>query len=425
MKELSLHYIWQYQLFYSTNLKTTTGEKISIKDKGEYNQNSGPDYFNGKIYIEGILFVGNVEIHLLASDWNKHNHNNDPSYDNVILHVVFENDKEIKNSKGIIIPTLELKFILFPDLTVLKKPVNISVLKQPICKNNSVIIDGSIQKEWLNKLYQKRVSDKVKEVENIYENSNQILEETIYLVAAKSFGFNINSVAFELLVKNLPLNFIKEFRNDDIILEAAFFGVAGFLNQNDLDDYHCLLKQEYNKLKDLYQLNTLNNSVWKFSRMHPQNFPTIRIAQFVQFIKIIHLVSEALNDENSYSFWKEMLQLKLTAYWESHYYFSRKTKSGKNLFGNNSINLIIINCIVPLILFNSKLKSSKNLYSNAFEIMKWTMPEKNTITKKFIDIICKPQNGIDSQALNYLYKDLCLKSACSNCLIGKKILNLS
>jgi hypothetical protein len=425
VKELSLHYIWQHQLFFSTNLKTTSGEKISIKDKGEFNQNSGPDYFNGKIYIEGILFAGNIEIHLLTSDWNKHRHDSDPSYDNVILHVVFEHDKEIKNSKGIIIPTLELKFILFSDLSVLKKPINISVLKQPICKNNSVIIDGSIQKEWLNKLYQKRVSDKVKEVENIYENSNQILEETIYQIGAKSFGFNTNSVPFEILVKNLPINLIKKFLNDDIKLEAVLFGVAGFLNQDDLDDYHCLLKREFNKLKDLYQLNTLNNSVWKFSRMHPQNFPTIRIAQFVQFIKIIHLVSEALNDENSYSFWKEMLQLKLTAYWESHYYFSRKTKSGKNLFGNNSINLIIINSIVPLILFNSKLKSSKNLYSNALEIMKLTMPEKNTITKKFIDIICKPQNGIDSQALNYLYKDLCLKSACNNCLIGKKILNLS
>jgi len=199
VKELSLHYIWQHQLFFSTNLKTTSGEKISIKDKGEYNQNSGPDYFNGKIYIEGILFAGNIEIHLLTSDWNKHRHDSDPSYDNVILHVVFEHDKEIKNSKGIIIPTLELKFILFPDLSVLKKPINISVLKQPICKNNSVIIDGSIQKEWLNKLYQKRVSDKVKEVENIYENSNQILEETIYQVSAKSFGFNINSVAFLMM----------------------------------------------------------------------------------------------------------------------------------------------------------------------------------------------------------------------------------
>jgi hypothetical protein len=425
VKELSLHFIWHHQLFYSSTLKTTSGEKISIKDKGEYNQNSGPDYFNGKVYIEGILFAGNIEIHLLTSDWNKHHHDTDPSYDNVILHVVFQHDKEIKNSKGRVIPTLELKFILFPDLSVLKKPIYTTILKQPICKNNSTIIKESIQKDWFYELFQKRASNKVNEVQSIYDSSNQILEDTIYLVAAKSFGFNTNSAPFEFLVKNLPYKLIKEFLYDDIKLEALFFGVAGFLSLDDLDDYHSLLKQEYNKLNDLYNLNSLNNSIWKFSRMHPQNFPTIRIAQFTQFIKKIQLVLNALENEKSYFFWRELLFLKLTPYWESHYYFSKKTKAGKNYFGNTSIDLLIINCIVPLILFKSKLKSSKNLYSNAIQIMTSTMPEKNTITKKFSDIISKPKNGIDSQALNYLYKDLCLKSACNKCLIGKTLLNLS
>ncbi len=425
MKEISLHYIWQHQLFYSFNLSTVYGEKISILSKGEYNKNSGPDFLNAKIFIDGILFVGNIEIHILSSDWNKHLHDKDSSYDNVILHVVLNHDKDIKNSKGISIPTLELKFLMFPDLTVIGNKNKNPSINMPICKQNNFEIDEISQSEWLKELYLKRVTNKINEIRKIYQKTNERLDDTIYFLGAKTFGCNINSTPFELIADNLPLSFIKQFINDDITVESLFFGAAGFLNYDSIDDYHDELKLKFIYSREKYNLKSLNSSIWKFSRMHPQNFPTIRITEFIQFIKKIDLIVSGLKNENPYLFWRELLQLNLSAYWQQHYYFGKKISGGKISFGKTSIDLIIINCIVPMIFFIADLKSSEKLYENAIEIMNEIIPEKNSITKNFTGIISKPKNAIETQGLNFLYKELCLQTACKNCLIGNKILNLN
>ena len=109
MKEDLLHFIWKYKKLSLKDLVTSKNEAVIITDVGIHNHLSGPDFFNAKINIGGQLWAGNVEIHLKSSDWYAHGHEKDTNYNNVVLHVVWEDDAEIFRSDNSEIPTLELK----------------------------------------------------------------------------------------------------------------------------------------------------------------------------------------------------------------------------------------------------------------------------------------------------------------------------
>src|SRR6187549_1976515 len=92
MTERLLQYIWQFQYFNKNDLVTTAGEELMIIHPGIYNTHQGPDFNEGRIRIGENIWVGNIELHVDASDWHRHQHSNDRNYNNVILHVVWKND---------------------------------------------------------------------------------------------------------------------------------------------------------------------------------------------------------------------------------------------------------------------------------------------------------------------------------------------
>lgn len=108
MREELLHFIWKTKKLQQNGLETVNNEPIHIQHPGTHNHGSGPDFFNAKIEIGGQLWAGNVEIHLKSSDWYAHNHESDVKYNNVILHVVWEDDIVVFRKDRTQIPTLEL-----------------------------------------------------------------------------------------------------------------------------------------------------------------------------------------------------------------------------------------------------------------------------------------------------------------------------
>jgi hypothetical protein len=113
MKEEFLHYLWKYNLYDQDSLTDNENNKIVVINPGEYNRDSGPDFFNARILIAGTEWAGNVEIHTRSSHFNNHGHNSDHAFDNVILHVVSENDKKVCNSRGEELLTVEIRTIRF------------------------------------------------------------------------------------------------------------------------------------------------------------------------------------------------------------------------------------------------------------------------------------------------------------------------
>ena len=109
MSESFIHYLWQFQYFSKSSLQTTQGEEIVIFHPGFKNSHAGPDFYQSRIKIGELEWVGSVEIHIHSSSWQAHNHNVDEAYENVVLHVVWKDDKPVKRIDGSLIPTIELK----------------------------------------------------------------------------------------------------------------------------------------------------------------------------------------------------------------------------------------------------------------------------------------------------------------------------
>ena len=107
-----LQFIWRHKLLKPLPLITRSGNEVTVLRSGDLNVDSGPDFFNAQIKINDLILAGNIEIHLKTSDWLRHNHQRDKSYDNIILHVVYEHDVELEQNKDNNVEVLELKNLI-------------------------------------------------------------------------------------------------------------------------------------------------------------------------------------------------------------------------------------------------------------------------------------------------------------------------
>ncbi|MCB0408707.1 MAG: DUF2851 family protein [Flavobacteriales bacterium] len=421
MKEEFLHYVWQYKLFETGNLKTTDNQEIKIIKSGQLNSNAGPDFFNAQIKIGETIWAGNIEIHLKSSDWNHHQHQNDAAYDNVILHVVYEHDLEINNTKNQIIPTLELKKRIIPSLinnyqSLLKSKSWIA------CQSQLNLVDSFTINSWMERLVYERLERKVGEIEQILNQNKNDWESTYYQLLLKYIGLKVNALPFEMLAKNTPLIMLEKHRSL-LSIEALLFGQAGFLAQNITDEYFQKLQKEYQFLKAKFNLIPINIELWKFLRLRPNNFPTVRIAELASLLSQHPRMFSQIISFNEIKEVKKLFNVQANEYWNNHYLFGKPThQTIKKQFGDLIINNIIINVIVPLVFVYGKIKNDENIVEQSRNWLEQVKPEQNSIIKNWKSLQLKIENAMHSQALIELKNNYCSEKKCLNCSIGNKIL---
>lgn len=423
MQEDFIYYLWKYRLFKTESLYTTCDEEVSIIHPGFLNSDSGADFKNAKIKIGGTFWVGNVEIHNKASDWYKHQHQKNKAYDNVILHVVWENDADIYRTDNSLLPAITLKDRV--KLEIIHNYEYLKLNKHWIpCEKQINDVDYFYKKQWLNRVLIERLESKSKEITEIFEHSGRNWEETCYILLAKSFGFKVNSQPFQILAQSLPQIILAKHKNNALQIEALIFGQAGFLNSDFQDDYPNSLKNEYMFLKQKYGLNTMDYEAWKFSRMRPSNFPSIRLAQFASLVSISNHLFSKFTEEKSY---KEIYDLFnncfINSYWESHYLFDIPAIKFNKKLGKSAINSLIINGICNLLFTYGKYIGDEKFVQMAFTLLDELPYEDNKIVENFKRLGFEINSAFDSQAvlqLKYFYCDL---KKCLNCEIGNKILN--
>ncbi|TAL62508.1 MAG: DUF2851 family protein [Bacteroidetes bacterium] len=441
MQEEFLHYLWKFRLFDGKYLLTQSGDPIEILKVGESNSDSGPDFFNAKIKIGKTLWAGNVEIHVHASDWEAHKHQNDKAYDNVILHVVHEADKELKRKNGEILPTLELKGKIPEGLY--KKYLSFKESKDWIpCGKQVQIVSSFTLTHWFDRLLIERLERKTLPIiDSLSENQNN-WEETFYRHLAYGFGLKVNAQPFELLAKSLPLNILAKHKDSFLQIEALLFGQAGMLDpspsrlhshpspaarlskgQRVPDDYFLQLQKEYEFLKKKFKLKPIDSHLWKFMRLHPPNFPTIRIAQFANLIyKSLHLFSKMIESTNIYTI-RSLLHAESSEYWITHYRFGKSSPSRKKILGEDTKNLLLINTIVPFLFVYAKQKGEPQLMERALDFLDKTEAERNSIIAKWNSLGIKSENAYQTQALLQLKNEYCSKKRCLECEVGAKLLH--
>jgi len=426
MNESFLHYIWQFQYFNKADLKTSGGEEIIVFNPGFKNTDAGPDFFNAKLKIGPIEWAGSVEIHINSSGWREHRHQEDPSYENVVLHVVWEENEPILRRDGTLLPTLELKARVASSFILQYKRIVHSRSKIP-CSNAIAGVPEIIRISMLDKALMARLETKAKTVTLTLQKNGGDWEETCYQIIARNFGFKVNTDPFLQLAQSLPYKILMKHGDRLEQMEALVFGQAGFLKETINDEYYLLLKREYMLLRRKYDLGPrqMNKAQWRFLRLRPANFPSIRLAQLAS---VLYHQKNLFSKIISATSWKELVpvfSVKPSPYWLHHYQFFKKQKTEIPSLGRMSIENIVINSIVPILVAYGKSRDDQRFIDKAVRLLQETASEDNNILRSWSELGLTSKSAFDSQALIELHNNFCIRRRCLDCNIGFTLLQPS
>jgi len=420
-----LHYVWKFRLFERTDLKTNDGEELEVFSAGLHNSDSGPDFQNARIRIGDTVWAGNVEVHLSSSDWKKHGHATDDAYNNVILHVVFRDDVPLKLPDGRKVPTLELQNRIPDDLYSRYHQLVFGNQAIIPCEANIGSVDSLTMHTWLTRVLVERLEKKSAAVINALSLNRGDWEETFYQFLAANFGFKTNALPFELLAKSLPQNILAKHKNSSMQIEALIFGQAGFLVGEPKDEYPLKLKKEYEFLSKKYGLKAIENHLWKFMRLRPQNFPTIRLAQFAALIvHANHLFSKVLDNKDVKGLRNLFTDIHVNPYWETHYRFDVESKSSAKNLGSSSIDILLLNTLALFLFSYGKHNQLQHYINRSLQLLEHLPNENNNIVADFVNLGVKINTAFESQALLELKNNYCNNKKCLQCSVGNKILKL-
>lgn len=427
---MMLHYVWQHKTFPLKALKTTDGREVEVISVGMHNTDAGPDFLNAKVKIDGVLWVGSVEIHTKSSDWYRHRHDSDAAYDSVILHVTGDADMEVTCSNGVVPPQL-----------VLPVPESVRANYEALCHSDctprcrEVIADipRLMQHNWLTSLFVERLELRTRQIMERRELCDKNWEDTMFVTIARNFGFGINGEAFERWAHSIPMGAVAKHRNDLFQVEAIFFGQAGlledsaipseYLAQSAADGYLLRLRSEYEYMRKKFGFSPMDSSIWRFLRLRPQNFPHIRIAQLAMMYYEGKVGISALMNAETLEGVYDLFDTHVSQYWRTHYTFASTTSPeiDKKL-SNSSKELLVINSVAPMLFAYGRYKSDEALEQRAMNYFEQLRPENNRIIRDWQSAGIRCESAADSQALIQLTKQYCMTHDCLRCRFGNEFI---
>ena len=424
MREDLLHFIWKYKKLQLGDLAGTSNESVKIVDVGSHNHLAGPDFFNAKIEIQGQLWAGNVEIHIKSSDWYAHGHEQDPGYNNVILHVVWEDDCEVFRSDNSRIPTLELKGYISVELLDAYRKLHDKKGKSFInCERDLTEVDGFLLENWLERLYFERLESKSRHVFDLLNRSKNDWEQVLFTMLLKNFGLKINGPAFSSLADTLGFSVVRKLRSDLVSLESVLFGMSHLLeDETTVDDYYLRLQNEYAYQRNKFDLRDESVRKPDFFKLRPVNFPTIRLSQFANLYFFKQNLFDAIVNTKSLKGLYELFDVSASEYWNDHFTFGKSSKKSTKRLSNKFIDLLVINTILPLKFCHAK-HWGKMVAEEIDGIISEINVEKNGIISNFEKSGLSFRNAKNTQAALQLYNTYCTQNRCLQCAVGSNLLN--
>ena len=415
MKETFLYYLWENRLITGT-LTTDTEQPIEITNPGYRNLDSGPDYLEAKISIGEQLWAGHVEIHVRTSDWSKHGHQTDKAYQNVILHVVYENDTKVND-----IPVLELKGHFDESLYAQYEKLIASRHWIP-CERSMENVSAFLKLSCLDRMAIERLEEKSKVVTKLLNANKFDWEDTLYRLLLRYFGMKVNNEAFEYLSNILPFKTLLKHADQLVQVEAMLLGCAGFLEDDFSEAYPLLLKREFTVMKSKFNLLVMPVERWRFMRMRPVNFATIRLAQLAQMIHRNGCLFSKIKEAESMAEIKALFDVKASEYWDTHYRFEVPSKPQPKHLGEGTANVLMINAVIPLLFCYGKCHKDESYCEKALRLLEELAAEDNTVIRHFNATGITASNAMQTQALLHLYNHYCRQKRCLECLIGNNLL---
>lgn len=403
MNEKILAFVWQNRLFDSNELRTTQGEPLHVVRAGYLNTMSGPDISDAQVRIGDVLWSGNVEFHVKSSHWNLHGHHLDSAYDNIILHVVFEDDKPLLDKYGNLVPTLVIRF---NDTYLDRYNELVNQKDQRTCPAGIFQMSSFNSLGFTSRLAVERLEQKAESIRRSLDLNRGDWVETFWQYISRAFGFGKNSLPFELMAKSLPYNIIIKNSSSFVSVLSLLAGQAGLLSSGKwkYSDAERLL-QEYEFMKAKYNIQPIDVNAWKFSGMRPQNSPFVRIRQLASLVSgNIPLFSQILDA-------KDLDQLLLL--------FDLKGNSEIPPLSLDVRYLLIINLVCPFLVCYSRYMDDYNYSELAVDLLEKIPAEKNSL------VSARRKAGFDvpsayySQALIQLDSAYCRDRRCVECQVGR------
>ncbi len=416
-----LQYIWASLSFDRHALRTVDGAQVEILAPGRVQRNSGPDLAGAQIRIGGQLWAGTVEVHLRSSEWFAHGHQTDPAYDNVVLHVVYEHDAEVRTSSGRTIPTVELMPRISTDSIALHHALMTSRSFIP-CASQIGQVDRIRQELWLERVLVERLERKTAYVEEVHLRLGQDPLETFHHMLLQAFGMKVNAEPFEMLANVLPVRILLKYRDDDMRMEALLFGQAGMLQVDLVEDHARRLQQEYRHLARLHELKPMPLAAWKFGRLRPINFPTIRLAQYAQVFKRCDGDLSLLLNTGDVHGLRDLLDVEASEYWTTHYVLDRPSKALAKRLGRAAADHLIINAIVPSLFALGRLTGREEMRERSIALLEQLPAEKNAILSAWAGLGIPAGTAGRGQALLEQRNSYCSARRCLNCGFGNELL---
>ena len=414
------------------DLQTTDGRRVEVIDPGLHNHNAGPDFFNAKVKIAGTLWVGNVEIHDRSSHWYQHGHDKDEHYNNVVLHVVGEADRDVQTLEGNFVPQLVMQV---PPLVQQNYEELLKTDQYPPCYKIIPTLAPLVIHSWMAALQTERLEQKTIAIRQRAEERNGSWEDAYFQTLARNYGFGINGDAFEEWARHIPLSAVGKHRDNLFQIEAIFMGQAGLLELNTVPEryqqqalnegYFAKLRNEYQYLAHKFQLQPMNAQSWRFLRLRPQNFPHIRIAQLANLYYSRRAGLSQLMACRTAEEMRQALATEVTPYWQTHYSFGSSSRKNEKRLSAASLNLLMINTAIPMLFAYGRHRSKEELCDRAFDFLEQLKAEKNHIISMWQECGLEVENAGDSQALIQLKREYCDRKDCLRCRIGYEYLRKS
>ncbi len=406
--ESVIQFLWMQKKIPAIGLSTISGAKIQILDYGQLNTLGGPDIFQGRIKIDDTVWVGNIEFHSKASEWYQHGHHLDSAYNNVILHVVFENDKQV------IVNDVELETLIVPP-SIWKQYDDHDLLKnrnqfQLPCSRFLNSIPQIHLEQWKTRLLIDRIESKLKEV-----NASDIYNFSWSMIMI-AFGIKYNKLPMKMMANSIDfrqLNSMTKGQLDHFFLRSSQLELP--ISIDEFSDIQFEIPVES---KDRITLE------WKFGGIRPLNQPIIKLMQFSSFFFLVR--NELMNLLRDLNF-KELIRcldrIEIHSYWETHSSYNKKCKPRNLKLGRSFRNHLLLNAFLPLSFHLNQNLHKNDVSSDILDYYAKIPKERNRITNFMQDNGFSNENGFDSQSLIHLNNYYCQSKKCLSCGIGVKILN--
>jgi hypothetical protein len=423
LPEHELQSLW-FSGAFGRDFTTTDGRIVRIVQFGIWNHESGPDFAEAAVSIDGgPAERGHIELDPDARDWERHGHSTNAAYDGVLLHIFFERGEAesfTRTSKHRQIPQVRLSLAMIeepPTPQPEAKPGRcVGPLRDlPESKVRDVLRDAALFR-------MRKKGAAFLRTEEIHGP-----DEMLFQALAATLGYKSNKLPFTLLAQRLPLKLLRAAKDD---APALLFGVAGFLNQNDLAPFDSttriylrqLWEQWWPRRAEFERL-TVPRPLWKMSGQRPMNHPQRRLAALAQLIAQwprvralrVACISSAITD-----FCAELSD----EYWDVHYTVTSKPAAKRMaLIGETRVTEMLANVFFPLALATSPERWEEfsrlpaTLTNSRVEIAALRLFGGAPLGQELL------KKAAFQQGLLQVYEDFCQRDAsdCQRCLFPEQL----